>query len=40
MVISPDVPSLPFVSRQGMKYFELVAEPVQRELLPGLFIHG
>lgn len=40
MVITPDVPNLPFVERKGVKYFELVAEPVQREILPGLFIKG
>lgn|GEM_PF-6311909 len=27
-----------FVVKKGIKYFELVAEPVQRELLPDLFI--
>lgn len=37
MVITPDAPSLPFTMRKGLKYFELVAEPVERELLP--YIH-
>lgn len=40
MVITPDIPNLPFVEQKGVKYFELVAEPVQREILPGLFIKG
>lgn len=40
MVITPDVPNLPYVMLNATKYFELVAEPVQRELLPGLFIRG
>lgn len=40
MVITPDVPNLPCVEKKGIKYFELVAEPVQREILPGLFIKG
>lgn len=38
MVITPDIPNLPYVMRNGIKYFELFAEPVTRELLPGLFI--
>ena len=38
MVITPDIPNLPYVMRNGIKYFELIAEPVTRELLPGLFI--
>ncbi|SHL05797.1 multicopper oxidase family protein [Desulforamulus aeronauticus] len=40
MIISPDVPNLPCVERNGVKYFELVVEPVQREILPGLFMQG
>lgn len=40
MVTTPDVPTLPYVLRQGIKYFELVAEPVRQQILPGLFIHG
>lgn len=40
MVITPDVPNLPFVEHKGVKCFELVAEPVRREILPGLFIKG
>lgn len=40
MVITPDVTNLPFLVKKGIKYFELIAEPVQRELLPGFFING
>lgn len=40
MVISPDIPNLPYKLMNGVKYFELVAEPVQREILPGLFINA
>lgn len=38
MIITPDIPDLPFTIIKGIKYFELVAETVQREILPGLFI--
>jgi FtsP/CotA-like multicopper oxidase with cupredoxin domain len=38
MVITPDVASLPYTVKNGVKYFELTAEPVERELLPGLYI--
>lgn len=40
MVITPDIPNLPFAIHNGVKCFELVAEAVERELLPGLFIRG
>lgn len=40
MVITPDVSDLPYTMRNGIKYFELIAEPVKRELLPGLYING
>lgn len=40
MVVTPDVPTLPFTIKKGVKYFELFAEPVKREILPGLFIKG
>ena len=40
MVISPDVENLSYVMRQGVKCFELIAEPVERELLPGIWIRG
>ncbi|VBB08904.1 multicopper oxidase type 2 [Lucifera butyrica] len=40
MVISPDLCDLPVVIRQGVKCFELMAEPVKQELLPGIWIQG
>lgn len=40
MIVTPDVPNLPFLLKSGVKYFELVAEPVTRELIPGLYIKG
>ena len=40
MVITPDVPDLPFTLYNGVKYFELIAEPVKREILSGLFINS
>ncbi|GAA0079118.1 hypothetical protein UT300005_34970 [Clostridium sp. CTA-5] len=38
MIITPDIPDLNYKEINGVKYFELVAEEVERELLPGLFI--
>ena len=40
MVITPDVPNLPYTFHNGIKYFELVAERVKREILSGLFINA
>ena len=40
MVITPNIPDLPYRLHNGVKYFELVAEPVKREILPGLYING
>lgn len=40
MVITPDVLDLPYELQNGVKYFELIAEPVKREILPGLYING
>ncbi|MEL7656858.1 MAG: multicopper oxidase domain-containing protein, partial [Bacillota bacterium] len=40
MVITPNVPILPYKIKNGIKFFELTAEPVEREILPGLFIKG
>ena len=40
MVITSDIPNLPFKIKCGVKYFELVAENVRQEILPGLFING
>ena len=34
------MPNLPFKVQNGIKYFELVAEPGEHEILPGLFIKG
>lgn len=40
MVFTPDVPDLPYTLHNGIKHFELIAESVKRELLPGLYING
>lgn len=40
MVTSPDLLNVPYVMRHGVKCFKLVAEPVERELLPGIWIRG
>ncbi|MDK2828349.1 multicopper oxidase family protein [Clostridium beijerinckii] len=40
MVITPDVSNLPYKIIKGVKYFELVAESVKQEILPGLFINA
>lgn len=40
MVLTPGVQTLPFEMRNGLKYFELTAEPVEREILPDVFIKG
>ena len=41
MVIAPNISRLEYTrGRDGVKYFELTAEPVMREVLPGLFIKG
>ncbi|WP_435162999.1 multicopper oxidase family protein [Paenibacillus glycanilyticus] len=40
MVITPDIPNLPFIKKNGIKYFELNVEPVKQEILPGLFINA
>lgn len=40
MVITPDLKTLKFKIHKGVKYFELVAEPVTQEILPGVFIKG
>jgi FtsP/CotA-like multicopper oxidase with cupredoxin domain len=39
MIISPNLPTLPYVKRNGVKYFELIAEPVKREILPGIYMN-
>lgn len=40
MVITPDIPTLKYTMRNGIKFFELIAEPVKQEILPGIFIKG
>jgi FtsP/CotA-like multicopper oxidase with cupredoxin domain len=40
MVITPDIPSLNYTMVDGYKLFQLIAEPVNREILPGIFIEG
>ena len=40
MVITPDVRTLPSKKVGGVRYFELVAEPVQREILPVIRAKG
>lgn len=40
MVITPDLPSLPYTIDKGIKYFELIAEPVKQEILPNLYINA
>lgn len=40
LLITPDIQVLPFHYVNGIKYFELFAEPVKREILPGLFIQA
>ena len=40
MVITPNVPNLPFEMIDGVKHFTLVAEPVDTEILPGVIMHA
>lgn len=40
MVITPDLPTMCGTVRNGVRYFELVAEPVKKEILPGIFINA
>ncbi len=40
MLRSPDIELLPFKTLRGVKYFELVAEEIKQEILPGIFIHA
>jgi len=40
MVTTPDIPALEYSFRNGIKFFELIAEPVSQEILPGVFIKG
>jgi FtsP/CotA-like multicopper oxidase with cupredoxin domain len=38
MVVTPDLRNLQYKEIRGVKYFELIAEEVTQEILPGLFI--
>jgi Putative multicopper oxidases len=40
MVITPDIENLNYTWIDGYKFFQLIAEPVKREILPGIFIEG
>ncbi|OPA77725.1 copper oxidase [Paenibacillus selenitireducens] len=40
MVITPNVPTLSYVLKDGVKHFELVAEQVELEILPGIRLKG
>lgn len=40
MIITPGIFDLPYIKQGGIKCFELVAEPVEQEILPGIFIKG
>lgn len=40
MIISPNNTTLPYVEKKGVKYFELVAEPVKREVLNGIYMNA
>ena len=37
--VAPDLEKLPWKMKQGVKEFELVAQPVQREFLPGYYMN-
>lgn len=39
MVITPDIPVLPFKKIRNVKYFELVAEPVKSEILENIYLN-
>lgn len=38
MVNTPDIPVLKHINKNGVKFFDLIAEPVNQEILPGVFI--
>jgi FtsP/CotA-like multicopper oxidase with cupredoxin domain len=38
VVETPDIPNLPFTMENGVKVFNLIAEPVKREIVPGRVI--
>jgi len=40
MFCSPDIPIRPSKVSQGVRYFDLIAEPVRREILPNIYMEG
>ncbi len=40
MIITPNVSILPYKMKNNVKYFELIAQPVKREILPGIFMNA
>ncbi len=40
MVITPNIPNLPFTEKNGVKYFNLTAEVVKTEILPGIYMNA
>jgi len=40
VVITPNIPNLPFTEKNGVKYFNLVAEVVKSEILPGIHVNA
>lgn len=39
-VLTPNVPTLPFVTDKGVKVFHLIAQPVEHEIAPGMIVHA
>lgn len=40
MVITPNIPNLPYIKKKGVKYFNLVAEPVKTRILPQIYVNA
>ena len=40
MIITPAVPILPYVQKNKVKYFKLIAQPVNREILPNIYMNA
>ncbi|GAA0746177.1 multicopper oxidase family protein [Clostridium oceanicum] len=40
MVITPNIPNLPYTKKDGVKYFNLVAGYVRSEILPGIYMNA
>ncbi len=40
MIITPTIPILPYVKRNNIKYFKLIAQPVVREILPKIYMNA